>query len=63
MAKSIINNEITATYTKLQEYSITTHNQYVEATSSTNEVPFERKYINNCNEGSVDIRNPFRVFH
>jgi len=63
MAKSIINNEITATYTKLQENSIKSHNQYVKATYSTNEVPFERKYINNSNESSVDIRNPFRVFH
>ena len=52
-----------ATYTKLQENSINSHKQYVKATSSTNEVPFERKYINNSNEGSVDIRNPFRVFH
>jgi len=63
MAKSIINNEITATHTKLQENSIKSHNRYVEATSSTNEVPFERKYIINSNEGNVDIRKPFRVFH
>jgi len=60
----IINNEITATYTKLQENSIKSHNQYVEATSSTNDVcSLERKYIINSNEGNVDIRKPFRVFH
>ena len=45
MAKSKINNEITATYTKLQENSIKSHNQYVEATSSTNDVPLKESTL------------------
>jgi len=64
MAKSIINNKLAVTCTKLlEDTSLKCHNSYIRDNSNSNEDLIERQDRNNSSKNSADIKDPFRVFH
>ena len=64
MAKSIINSKLAVTCTKLlEDTSLKCHNSYIRDNSNSNDDLIERKDRNNSSKNSVDIKDPFRVFH